>query len=108
MRRSGRELVLMQFRFGPWRLIFLRNSGVLIGLDIKMVRLLDARVCIPRVVSMIVSGLYAVDVDFGILEALSWIKQLGVERVVIEMDSKLVFDALKGLERVRSVFGGCY
>ncbi|KAL8510726.1 hypothetical protein ACS0TY_017518 [Phlomoides rotata] len=30
----------------------------------------------------------------GLLEALSWIKQLGFEKVIFEVDAKLVFDAL--------------
>ncbi|KAL8513625.1 hypothetical protein ACS0TY_012926 [Phlomoides rotata] len=62
-------------------------------------------VCVCR--CSLVEGLYAVDVGeaFGVLEALSWIKRLDVGRVVIEMDSKLVFDALTNPARDRSVFG---
>ncbi|KAL8491613.1 hypothetical protein ACS0TY_023274 [Phlomoides rotata] len=57
--------------------------------------------------SLVLPGCYAVDVSeaYGVYEALSWIKHLGVHSVVIEMDAKLVFDALKGSTSSRSVFG---
>lgn len=40
---------------------------------------------------------FAVDVGeaLGIYEALSWVKQLGLERIVVEGDSKVVFDIRK-------------
>lgn len=33
-----------------------------------------------------------------VFEALSWIKDLGFQRVIIEMDAKLVFDVLQVLQ----------
>ncbi|KAM7508483.1 hypothetical protein LguiA_018936 [Lonicera macranthoides] len=38
-------------------------------------------------------------------EALSWIKQLGLTNVCVEMDSRLLIDALKGKTSNLSYFG---
>ncbi|KAL8492154.1 hypothetical protein ACS0TY_023692 [Phlomoides rotata] len=53
--------------------------------------------------SLILPGYYTADVGeaYGVYEALSWIKMLNMDNVVIEMDAKLVFDALKGSSRER-------
>ncbi|KAL8501568.1 hypothetical protein ACS0TY_020910 [Phlomoides rotata] len=40
----------------------------------------------------------------GLLEALSWIKQLGLHKVKIEMDVKLVVDAMKATREASSIF----
>lgn len=40
----------------------------------------------------------------GLHEALSWIKELGLERVIIEMDAKMVVDAMNHLIGTNSTF----
>ncbi|KAL8518457.1 hypothetical protein ACS0TY_009727 [Phlomoides rotata] len=46
--------------------------------------------------SLVIPGVYAVGLGeaIGVYEALSWIKGLGMERVVVEMDAKLVFEGM--------------
>ncbi|KAL8549271.1 hypothetical protein ACS0TY_008208 [Phlomoides rotata] len=57
--------------------------------------------------SYVMSGLYKLEEGeaIGFHEALSWIKYLGETRVVIEMDAKIVVDAVNGHEEHNSVFG---
>ncbi|KAL8528906.1 hypothetical protein ACS0TY_006395 [Phlomoides rotata] len=56
--------------------------------------------------SLVFPGLYHSDVGeaMSLLEALSWIKQLGLQRVKIEVDTKLVVEALKTSSEVVSMF----
>ncbi|KAL8553592.1 hypothetical protein ACS0TY_002054 [Phlomoides rotata] len=57
--------------------------------------------------SHVMPGLYELEEDgtIGLHEALSWIKDLGVTKVVIEMNAKNVVDAVNGHEEYNSVFG---
>ncbi|KAL8463261.1 hypothetical protein ACS0TY_034052 [Phlomoides rotata] len=57
--------------------------------------------------SFVILGVYAVELGeaIGVYEALSWIKGLGMERVVVKMDAKLVFDGVTGVPESRSIFG---
>ncbi|KAL8486662.1 hypothetical protein ACS0TY_023381 [Phlomoides rotata] len=40
----------------------------------------------------------------GLYEALSWIKDLGLSRVIVEMNAKMVVDGVNGSARMNSVF----
>ncbi|KAL8515507.1 hypothetical protein ACS0TY_014262 [Phlomoides rotata] len=57
--------------------------------------------------SHVMPGLYEPEEGeaIGLHEALSWIKDLRVSRVVVEMDAKNVVDAVNGNEEFNSVFG---
>ncbi|KAL8470914.1 hypothetical protein ACS0TY_033480 [Phlomoides rotata] len=57
--------------------------------------------------SHVMPGLYEPEEGeaIGLHEALSWIKDLGVTKVVIEMDAKNVVDAINGSVEYNSVFG---
>ncbi|KAL8472941.1 hypothetical protein ACS0TY_029963 [Phlomoides rotata] len=56
--------------------------------------------------SVVVSGLLHPDEwkVLGLTEALSWIKKIGLERVEIEMDAKLVVDAVNSSVGIDSIF----
>ncbi|KAL8468232.1 hypothetical protein ACS0TY_031465 [Phlomoides rotata] len=56
--------------------------------------------------SHVMSGLYQPEEDeaIGLHEALSWIKDLSMHRVVIEMDVKFVVDAMNRDERLQSTY----
>ncbi|KAL8473654.1 hypothetical protein ACS0TY_030483 [Phlomoides rotata] len=56
--------------------------------------------------TIVVPGVFRVDEGeaMGLLEAFSWIKQLGFERVIFLIDAKLVFDALAATGSASSVF----
>ncbi|KAL8472557.1 hypothetical protein ACS0TY_029673 [Phlomoides rotata] len=47
--------------------------------------------------SLVIPGVFRVDMGeaMGLLEVLSWVKQLGFQHAKIEVDAKLVVDALK-------------
>ncbi|KAL8481462.1 hypothetical protein ACS0TY_027826 [Phlomoides rotata] len=55
--------------------------------------------------SLVVPGIYRVDEGeaMGLLEALSWLRQLGLQRVRIEMVAKTVVDAVRSTNGVISV-----
>lgn len=57
--------------------------------------------------TLMVSGLYKVPEGeaMGLLEALSWIKQMGLSKVIIEVDSKSVADAISSNSFDDSTFG---
>ncbi|KAL8473140.1 hypothetical protein ACS0TY_030102 [Phlomoides rotata] len=46
--------------------------------------------------SIVTPGVFRVDEGeaMGMLEALSWVKQLGFEKIIIEIDAKIVYDVL--------------
>ncbi|KAL8548845.1 hypothetical protein ACS0TY_007928 [Phlomoides rotata] len=56
--------------------------------------------------SSVFPGVYRVELGEAteLLEALSWIKQLGLEKVKIEMDAKMVVDALCSSDVAISIF----
>ncbi|KAL8472197.1 hypothetical protein ACS0TY_029424 [Phlomoides rotata] len=57
--------------------------------------------------SHVMPGLYEPEVGetIELHEALSWIKELGLARVIVEMDAKNVVDAINGDEENNSIFG---
>ncbi|KAL8488906.1 hypothetical protein ACS0TY_024994 [Phlomoides rotata] len=53
------------------------------------------------------SGIYAVELGeaFRVYEVLSWIKNIGLMNIVVEMDAKMVFGELACPSKSRSVLG---
>ncbi|KAL8518614.1 hypothetical protein ACS0TY_009821 [Phlomoides rotata] len=56
--------------------------------------------------SLMVSGIYRVDEGetMGLLETLSWLKHMCLPRVKIELDAKMVVDAIRIISGATSVF----
>ncbi|KAL8477265.1 hypothetical protein ACS0TY_029526 [Phlomoides rotata] len=56
--------------------------------------------------SMVSSGIFRVGIGeaMGFMEALSWVRLLGFQRVKIELNAKLVVDALNNSARADTVF----